>query len=310
MKKYLHKKKAVYFILITMALLFCLIIHQISFAQSIKSSNISLHNKLLYIKGNNIWASDTNGKQCHQLTNTGDISNFAIASDLSKMVLVRNYKKLFIMDVITGNKKFVADVETDMSSPSISPDNNKIIITSRSKRKFDTSKYTNETVRHIWLFDLKKKSNIDLTENSEKPCSAPQWSPDGKQISFTCSSATKKGWYIYTILDPAEINKQKKEVAPGFHSMWLDNKTIMIDNINMFGSERVMVISDLENSKIVKEIRFNPGMGTFQFSFEPPNNLYYEDARENPDLDIGRLSISTLKQDIIIRDARSPIYCK
>lgn len=291
-----------------LTLSFCLISFNTSIAQSIKTADISLHNKLLYIKGNNIWASDTNGKQYHQLTSTGDISNFTIASDLSKMVLVRNFKKLFIIDISTGNEKYIANVHTDMSAPSISPCNTKILITSKSKNKLQTSEYSYETVRHIFLFDLNRKKQIDLMEKSVKPSSAPHWSPDGKQISFTSSSSEKKDWYIYTMQASSIMDNKKKEIMKGFNAQWLDNETLMIGTVS--GPEEGITVYNMKDSKIVKEIKFNTSPWPLKFSHEPPNSIYYEDGRENPDLDIGHLDISNLKQNIIIRDARSPIYCK
>lgn len=264
--------------------------------------DISLKNKLLYLKNGDIWVTDPTAKSYQQLTMLNDVSNFTISYDLAKIVLVRNYKKLYIIDLITSKEEFLSDLETDMSSPSISPSNDKIVYISKSRKEFDISPFMKDKVRHIWIIDVATKKSSDLTENSSIQYSTPKWSPDGGKISFTSMSMRSKGWKVYAVKADNNIEKNKKEVAEGFYSDWLDNKTLII------GSSDKITFYNVNTLKKIKEFKLETGFFPAKFSFAPPNNIYYEDGRENPNLDIGIINIIDFEQKIIFQDARSPVF--
>jgi len=112
----------------------------------------------------------------------------------------------------------------------------------------NTSSYNKalkETVRHIWLLDLKTHNKIDLTEDSPTQHSAPSWCPDGTKISFA-----KGIWDVY-LRDMTGPNRIIK-VGPGYYSEWLDEKTIAVGNFES------VTLYNLETMDKKSKLRFNP----------------------------------------------------
>lgn len=286
------------------------------------AQKILLKNKLIYLLSNlnsfsgekgDIWITDPSDiKNAQQLTNVGDISSFSISYDLTKIVLVRNFKKLYMIDLLTGNENFLTDIDVetkigaelthpisifDHSAPSISPTNDKIVLISKSKR---------DRVNHIWMIDVATKEKVDLTENSPTQYSYPKWSPDGGKISFI-SKKSKNNEFIVFIMNMATASKNIVEVTEGFYSEWLDSKTLIVaSGMDMYYR---FIFYSIEKLKEIKELKLPPGF-VIKFSFAPPNYIYYEDESKSPITDISRMNTISLERKIIIKNAKSPIFGK
>ncbi len=318
------------FIICILSMLIVLIISNVIFSsdRNLKESKllliqkISLKNKLIYLLSNlnsfsgekgDIWIIDpSNIKNKQQLTNVSDIISFSISYDLTKIVLVRNFKKLYMIDLLTGKENFLTDIDVetkigaelmhpisifDHSAPSISPTNDKIVFISKSKR---------DRVNHIWMIDVATKEKVDLTENSPTQYSYPKWSPDGRKISFISKNGKKNEFMIF-IMNIATAGKNIVEVTEGFYSEWLDSKTLII--ASGMDMRYRFIFYNIEKLKKIKEFKLPPGFTT-KFSFAPPNYFYYEDESKSPITDISRMDIINLKNEIIIKNAKNPIFGK
>lgn len=284
------------------------------------AQKILLKNKLIYLLSNlssfsgekgDIWITDPSDiKNTQQLTNVGDISSFSISYDLTKIVLVRNFKKLYMIDLLTGGEDFLINIEVetkiggepsisifDHSAPSISPTNDKIVFISKSKR---------DGVNHIWMIDVATKEKVNLTENSPSKYLYPKWSPDGEKISFI-SKKGKKNEFMVFIMNIATASKNILEVTEGFYSEWVDSKTLIVaSGMDMYYR---FIFYNIEKLKKIKELKLPPGF-VIKFSFAPPNYVYYEDESKSPITDISRMDTISLERKIIIKNAKSPIFGK
>lgn len=266
-----------------------------------RTSKITFQKDLLYLKNGDIWSMDISKRATEKLTSKKDITNYCVSYDLTKIIYVRNFKKMYELDTTTWEEKYLTDLETDMSNPSISPANDKVVYISHSIKVFYTSpsnKAYKETVRHLWLFDLKTLRKEDLTEDSPKQYSAPKWSPDGRRISFTSSA---RDVYIKN-MPSSDVNLKK--VGAGYYSEWCDDKTIAV------GSSESVTLYNVEKMEKINEIKIQPAFFPAKFSLGASNDLYYEDQTENANLDISHVNTVTGQKSKVVEDARNPIYIK
>jgi len=267
----------------------------------IRTSKIALQNKLLYLKNGDIWYMDISKRIPEKLTAKEDITNYCVSYDLTKMIYVRNFKKMYEQDITTGRGKYLTDLETDMSNPSLSPANDKVVYISYSLKEFFTSPYNkayHERVRHLWLIDLKSLQKIDLTEESPKQYSAPRWSPDGLRISFASSA-----WDVY-IKKMSSFKNDSMKIGVGYYSEWLGNNILAVG-----GSSSVNLYS-LDRMEKTGELKMQPAFDPAKFSLAVSNNLYYEDQTENANLDISYVNTATGQKGKVVEDARNPTFIK
>jgi dipeptidyl aminopeptidase/acylaminoacyl peptidase len=267
----------------------------------IRTSKISLQKKLLYLKNGDIWYMDISSRIPEKVTSKQNITNYCVSNDLTKIIYVKNFKKLYELDLTTWKDKYLTDLETDMSNPSISPANDKVVYVSHSLKEFYTSSFNKaykETVRHLWLLDLKSLKKGDLTEDSPKQYSAPQWSPDGRRISFASSA-----WNVY-IRNMTSSDNDLIKVGDGYYSEWVDDKTLAV------GSSKSVNFYNTEKIEKTSEIKIQPAFSPAKFSLGIANDLYYEDQTENVNLDIIYINTVTGQKGKVAEDARNPIYVK
>jgi dipeptidyl aminopeptidase/acylaminoacyl peptidase len=260
-----------------------------------------LKNKLLYLKGGDIWIADLSKRSHKRLTDKKDVTNYSISYDLTRLVFVRNFNKLYEIDLTKEKEKYISDLKIDMSNPSISPANDKIVYVSKSLKDFSpypSNKAYKEKVRHIWIIDLKSMKKIDLTEESSNQYSAPKWSPDGRRISFTSGS-----WDVY-VKNMTEPGENVMKVGAGYYSEWINQKTLAV------GGPEIISVYNIEEMKKISEIKIQPAFHPAKFSFGTSNRIYYEDQTENPDIDISCVDATSVQERKVIVDARSPIFVK
>src|SRR5690242_16447348 len=83
----------------------------------------------------------------------------------------------------------------NVSAVSVSPDGNKVLYSVREAvMTYDRSEYVNQ----IFLCNADGSNTIQLTRG-DKNSSNPNWSPDGKWISFTSSRDGKNNLYILPV---------------------------------------------------------------------------------------------------------------
>jgi dipeptidyl aminopeptidase/acylaminoacyl peptidase len=292
----MKKNSREYITSISMIFLFITLITVYAYSESIGNNISDLKGKIAFIKNGNVWIYDPHSKEMEPLTSTGEITNFNVSYDRNKIVLVKKNKKLYLLDLMTKKEDFLTEVETDMSSPALSPANDKIAYVSKSEKYFAITPYLNEKVRHIWLFEIAKRKKIDLTSSSSAQHSAVSWSPNGSWLSFS------RDWKV-CIMSTLHYN-QIKELASGGYSTWLDGQTMAI------GDNKKILIYDINSLERKREINFNAGFFPSKFILDGEGNLFYEDMTENPDLDISVIDSVNQKRKVLIEDGRSPVFIR
>ncbi len=270
-------------------------------SKNVRTSKTTLQKKLLYLKNGDIWLMDMPRRAQEKLTAKKDITNYCVSYDLTKIVYVRNFKKMYELDIATWREKYLTDLETDMSNPSISPANDKVVFISNSLKEFHTSSFNKaykETVRHLWLIDLKSLRKEDLTVDSPKQYSAPKWSPDGRRISFASGA-----WNVY-LKNMTNSNDNLIKVGEGYYSEWFDDNTLAV------GSSESVSLYSAEKMEKIKEIKIQPAFAPAKFSLGLSNDLYYEDQAENVNLDISYVNTVTGQKRKVAEDARNPVFIR
>ncbi|WP_228853482.1 S9 family peptidase [Aegicerativicinus sediminis] len=97
---------------------------------------------------------------------------------------VPNFQKIQAQSSILTLDHF--DVLVDLGNPKISPDGNNILLLSR-KADFEDNKYINT----LWLVDINTREKKALTHDRPS-INSPEWSTDGKSITFLSAGKNKK----------------------------------------------------------------------------------------------------------------------
>lgn len=265
-----------------------------------------LKNKLFYLKGGNIWYQDPSEETGHQLTTEGGISVFSISQDNS-LILLSKKQKLYFLNPTQGSLKPLTTATLDVTTPSISPEKDKIAYINKSKKEFQITPYLKRPRRHIWLLDLKSKKSRDITSEENTEFSDVQWSPDGKYLSF--HSHRDNSWRYYIVKAGEPVSKAK-EISEGQRLIWLNDKSVMVNVDDKHTVNVTFKWIDVENGAVYKIYKGKPPYACRQFAFLPPNSIVCEDSTETPDFDITILNIDTGIKKLIATDARSPVITK
>lgn len=254
--------------------------------------------KLLYIKKNEIWSYDQKSNEHKQITKKHNVTNYTISNDGEILVYVSS-NKLYLLNLSTNKDEFLANAETDMSSPTLSSSNDTIIYVSKSEREFQKSKYLKKKARHLWAIDIRSRKKKDITKESPYEYTMANYSPDGKYISF--SSNQGNGWNVFVMTkDYSQITK----IGDGMHSEWLQKDTLAIGNFDK------VTIYNVNDKTKVREIKIIAMFNPAKFSFNNVENVYYEEMTENPDIDLSYIDVANGKTDKIATDARAPKFVR
>lgn len=161
------------------------------------------------------------GKDMKQLTrNSGNNENAVWFPDSKKIAYVSTLEEtpqIYVMEISGGASRRISDVKTGVSNISVSPDGKHFAFTSEIKmmqtpqekypdlpkakiRIYEKvpvrhwSEWTDENVSHLFVLPVEGGEAKDLTKESMfdiplKPFGGAEqiaWSPDGKEIAYTC----------------------------------------------------------------------------------------------------------------------------
>ena len=149
------------------------------------------NNKIAYANKGDIWTMTGKGKSRKQLTNTnGAVEGFLFSPDLKKVIII---KSVPYHDII---QKRPADLPLSQGR----------VITDVMYRHWD---HYVESIPHPFVLDLETGKEFDILEGQPYECPMEPfggieqlaWSPDSKQIAYTCRKKTGLAYSISTDSD-------------------------------------------------------------------------------------------------------------
>ena len=149
------------------------------------------NNKIAYANKGDIWTMTGKGKSRKQLTNTnGAVEGFLFSPDLKKVIII---KSVPYHDII---HKRPADLPLSQGR----------VITDVMYRHWD---HYVESIPHPFVLDLETGKEFDILEGQPYECPMEPfggieqlaWSPDSKQIAYTCRKKTGLAYSISTDSD-------------------------------------------------------------------------------------------------------------
>ena len=166
-------------------------------------------------RNSDIWMISWDGKENLQMTNTEDGESSPRWSPDGKylsFLASRNadkHSQVWLMDRRGGEAKKLTDIKGDVGEYTWSPDGKKIAMSILDQDFTDTSKtktrlpyvmdryhfkqdrdgWIENRFNHLYVFDLDSKKMDTLTKGNFNE-TAPQWSPNGKQLAFVSNRST------------------------------------------------------------------------------------------------------------------------
>ncbi len=286
----------------------------------IKKSDIQ--NKLLFLRNDDIWAYNVENKSEKRLTNYGDIRNYTVSADATKIAYIRSLIKLYVYDTESGVENLIAELTTDASQPSFSPLGDKIALISHSKEQMDVRlsyffKPVRERVRHVIIVDIKSNKIDDVTQDVPFPHSQVKWSPDGRWLSFASFRFgffdklypfSDKKWGVY-LMDLSNSKHKTIEIGGGMGSVWLSSYQVVVsDGV----ASNVLSVYDIKTKTLKPSTMIQTGFSPALFTLGGMSNeiVYYETAEGPDDGLIRSHNIKTNKTEDVVLDAAVPLYVK
>ena len=235
------------------------------------------NDRIAYLTGGEVWTMDADGKNRKQLTRTdGSVDGFLFSPDGKKVILI---KSVPYHDII-------------QERPADLPKSTGRVITDLMYRHWD---HYVESIPHPFVFDTESGEEFDILEGQPYECPMEPfggieqlaWSPDSKQIAYTCrtktgleySISTDSDIFLYDVESRKACNLCKADgyKAPAYEA----TKTLKTQAVN--------APENMEN---------NPGYDQTP-KFSPDGNYvaWISMARDGYESDRQRLCIYDLKQN-------------
>ena len=163
---------------------------------------------IAFLRGGEVWSMDLEGNARKQLSNSeGSIEGFMFSPDRSKVILL---KSIDFNDIIKAK-------------PADLPKTTGRVVTDLMYRHWD---HYVETIQHPFVAEVNSQfsihdSHIDILEGEPFECPMEPfggmaqlaWSPDSKQIAYTCRKKTGLAYSISTDSDIFLYDVEKKETT-------------------------------------------------------------------------------------------------
>ena len=159
--------------------------------------------RLAFLSDGEVWTMDDCGKNRKQITHTdGAVEGFLLSLDASKAILV---KRVPFHDII-------------QERPADLPKSTGLVITDLMYRHWD---HYVESIPHPFVLDLASGEQFDMLEGQPFECPMEPfggieqlaWSPDGKQIAYTCRTKTGLAYSISTDSDIFLYDVEKRQAS-------------------------------------------------------------------------------------------------
>lgn len=149
--------------------------------------------KIVYtcqIAGDEVCIMNADGSGWRQLTNAPHASYYGSLSPDGEAVLfvskATGQTEIYELNLTTGKTKQLTDLEREVGSPEISPDNKWIAFTYRG----------NSNIAQVWLMNRDGSNPRKFYGVSNQEAHDPTWSPDGSRILFAMGKGENNKLYI------------------------------------------------------------------------------------------------------------------
>ena len=231
---------------------------------------------------NNLWKYDLNSKQNSQLTEFKDF-DITFPSNSDKEIVFEAGGNLYVFDVATEQSKKVeiqiisdrkamipkiVQVESDLTSASISPDGNRVIANARGE---------------IFNLPAKKGFVSNLTNTSGTAERYPEIAPDGKKIAYWSDESGEYQLTTRTLGENPETKTLTRfEKGFGYNIYWSpDSKNIVTVNQAM---EVMLIDANTGNVKVIDQGKymFEGNLQAFGVSWSPDSRyISYSLSKNN-----------------------------
>lgn len=284
---------------------------------AVKINKSDIKNKLMFLRNDDIWAYNFENKTEKRLTYYGDIRNYAISADATKLAYVRALKKLLVYDTESGVEDLIAELVTDASQPSFSPSADKIALIGLTKEPVEFrfsyfQKPVMQRVRHILIVDVKTKNVEDVTRDIPFQHSQVCWSPNGRWLSFASyrfgildklNPFSSKSWSVY-LMDLSDSSHKTIEISGGMNSAWLNkDQIIVLEGIYNVGTK---TITDKPAAT------YPAGLSPLFYGGVNNEVVYYEVTPADPDENalIRSRNLQTNQTEDVVKNVNAPQYVK
>ena len=271
----------------------------------------------MFLRNDDIWAYNFENKTEKRLTYYGDIRNYAISADATKLAYVRALKKLLVYDTESGVEDLIAELVTDASQPSFSPSADKIALIGLTKEPVEFrfsyfQKPVMQRVRHILIVDVKTKNVEDVTRDIPFQHSQVCWSPNGRWLSFASyrfgildklNPFSSKSWSVY-LMDLSDSSHKTIEISGGMNSAWLNkDQIIVLEGIYNVGTK---TITDKPAAT------YPAGLSPLFYGGVNNEVVYYEVTPADPDENalIRSRNLQTNQTEDVVKNVNAPQYVK
>ncbi len=234
--------------------------------------------KIVYtcnIAGDEVCVMNADGSNWQQLTDSQYASfNATLSPDGQKAVYVisnGNYSEIHELNINTGTSVQLTDLQKNVGSPEISPDNKYIIFHYRSGNSNSS----------IWIMNHDGSDPHELYKSNGKDVHDATWSPDGTQILFAMGKAENNQFYIMDFNGgkPRLVNDT---VDSRGRSDW-SNNLISFDQGEPYLHDVFLMNSDGSDLRQVTQGNNSQGASLSPDGMWIAFTAYTADSKENPE---------------------------